>query len=76
MDKLLASFLKDVGITTEQFINACKEGSGSPQFSGMNRVGPFIQNSWKKLAGITFKELKNRSLMQRRQFCGKSCFYA
>ncbi|CAH3043465.1 unnamed protein product [Porites evermanni] len=37
VDKLLASFLKDVGITAEQFMNACKEGSGSPQFSRMHR---------------------------------------
>jgi len=58
VDKLLASFLKDVGITAEQFMNACKEGSGSPQFSRMHRVGSFIQNSWKNPAGITSKELK------------------
>jgi len=35
----LASFLKDVGISEEQFMTACKDGSGSPQFNGMNRVG-------------------------------------
>lgn len=60
MDKLLASFLKDVGITAEQFMNACKEGSGSPQFRGMHRVGSFNKNSWKNPAGITSKELKKQ----------------
>ena len=39
METLLASFLKDVGISEEQFMTACKNGSGSPQFNGMNRVG-------------------------------------
>ena len=39
METLLASFLKDVGISAEQFMTACKNGSGSPQFNGMNRVG-------------------------------------
>ena len=39
VETLLASFLKDVGISEEQFMTACKDGSGSPQFNGMNRVG-------------------------------------
>ena len=39
VETLLASFLKDVGISEEQFMTACKNGSGSPQFNGMNRVG-------------------------------------
>ena len=39
-------------------MNACKEGSGSPQFRGMHRVGSFNKNSWKNPAGITSKELK------------------
>ena len=39
VETLLASFLKDVGISAEQFMTACKNGSGSPQFNGMNRVG-------------------------------------
>ena len=43
METLLASFLKDVGISAEQFMMACKDGSGSPQFNGMNRVGGEIQ---------------------------------
>ena len=40
---MLASFLKDVGISVEQFMTACKDGSGSPQFNGMNRVGGELQ---------------------------------
>ena len=47
VETLLSSFLKDVGISEEQFMNACKEGSGSPQFSGMNRV------SYNHIAGVT-----------------------
>ena len=43
METLLASFLKDVGISVEQFMTACKDGSGSPQFNGMNRVGGELQ---------------------------------
>ena len=39
VETLLASFLKDVGISEEQFMTACKDGSGSPQFNGMHRVG-------------------------------------
>ena len=39
VETLLASFLKDVGISEEQFMTACKTGSGSPQFNGMKRVG-------------------------------------
>ena len=38
VETLLASFLKDVGISEEQFMMACKDGSGSPQFNGINRV--------------------------------------
>ena len=38
VETLLASFLKDVGISEEQFMTACKDGSGSPQFHGINRV--------------------------------------
>lgn len=38
VESLLSSFLKDVGITEEQFMAACKDGSSSPQFSGINRV--------------------------------------
>lgn len=34
---MLSSFLKDVGITEEQFMKACQEGSSSPQFSSINR---------------------------------------
>jgi len=43
VETLLASFLKDVGISEEQFMTACKDGSGSPQFNGMNRVGGKLQ---------------------------------
>lgn len=39
VETLLASFLKDVGISEEQFMTACKDGSGSPQLNGMHRVG-------------------------------------
>lgn len=37
METLLASFLKDVGVSEEQFMVACKDGS-STQFAGLNRV--------------------------------------
>ncbi|XP_074630876.1 uncharacterized protein LOC141889472 [Acropora palmata] len=37
VETLLSSFLKDVGITEEQFMKACKDGSGSPQFSTISR---------------------------------------
>ncbi|KAL9953662.1 hypothetical protein ACROYT_G041113 [Oculina patagonica] len=37
VETLLASFLKDVGISEEQFMTACKDGSASQQFNGINR---------------------------------------
>lgn len=37
VETLLSSFLKDVGITEEQFMKACKDGSRSPQFSSISR---------------------------------------
>lgn len=37
VETLLASFLKDVGVSEEQFMVACKDGSGT-QFAGLNRV--------------------------------------
>lgn len=37
VETLLSSFLKDVGIFEEQFMKACQEGSGSPQFNSINR---------------------------------------
>ena len=38
MDTLLSSFIKDVGISEEQFMKACQEGRSSPQFNSINRV--------------------------------------
>lgn len=37
VETLLSSFLKDVGISEEQFMTACKAGCQSPQFSSINR---------------------------------------
>ena len=66
VETLLSSFLKDVGISEEQFMTACKAGCQSPQFSSINRVSFFV-DLYENIHVSSFQGLLDEHIIQAYQ---------